>query len=231
MSEEKKNIHQRLLAIQTGVKKVKKDLEVQTSQNKSYKAASIEVIFDEVKPLEDEHGVYSYPTNREIIETKEAKTRSGGTMQVIFMKTTFRAVNVDDPKDFVETESFSRGMDTQDKAEGKAQTYGDKGAIKSLYKISTGDDPDAHSSHEHYADEKPKVNTDEAVKKLKTWVKEKAGDKAPEVEKSAMTNLGIEKWSDIEWGDNQSKKAVFDELKDEIEKIKTNQEAEGLLDD
>ena len=37
-------------------------------------------------------------------------------------------------------------LDSGDKGDGKAMTYGDKYALMKAYKISTGDDPDAQAS-------------------------------------------------------------------------------------
>ena len=42
--------------------------------------------------------------------------------------------------------TFGDGVDTQDKAPGKAMTYGDKYALLKAYKIVTGDDPDQNAS-------------------------------------------------------------------------------------
>ena len=53
---------------------------------------------------------------------------------------------MDDSNDYIETISYSDGIDTGDKAMGKAMTYGDKYALMKAYKISTGEDPDKESS-------------------------------------------------------------------------------------
>ena len=74
-------------------------------------------------------------------------------------------VNVDNPEEFIETTVFSEGIDTQDKGSGKAMTYGDKYALMKMYKISTGDDPDAVAS----PDPDAPTGTGEAPKPAKTW--------------------------------------------------------------
>ena len=57
----------------------------------------------------------------------------------------YRFVNVAEPTDCLETVSFGTGMDSGDKAPGKAMTYADKYALMKTYKISTGiaNDPDS----------------------------------------------------------------------------------------
>ena len=53
---------------------------------------------------------------------------------------TYRFINIDNPSEFIDIKSYGDGLDTGDKAPGKAMTYGDKYALMKAYKISTGDD-------------------------------------------------------------------------------------------
>ena len=153
-----KNIYQRMAAITDELQTVAKNLKVSTGKNNSYKAVSERDIIDAVKPLEAKHGVYSYPVNREILESHmlESETNYNGNISkktTFFtrIKTVYRFVNVDEPADYIETTTFAEGIDTQDKGSGKAMTYGDKYALMKAYKISTGDDPDQNASNDtHY---------------------------------------------------------------------------------
>lgn len=147
------NIYQRMAAITAELQTVAKNLDVQTGGGKSYRAVSERDIIDAVKPLEAKYGVYSYPVVRETVaaEILETETTYGEktTKKTTFytrIKTVYRFVNVDDPRDYIETDVFSVGLDSQDKGDGKAMTYGDKYALMKAYKISTGDDPDAEAS-------------------------------------------------------------------------------------
>ncbi len=162
------NIFQRMAAITSALQTVAKNLNVDTGGGKSYKAVSERDIIDAVKPLECEHGVYSYPAAREVLESQmlENETsytdKSGGTKttkKTTFftrIKTVYRFVNIDDPKDFIETVTFAEGIDAQDKGSGKGMTYADKYALMKAYKISTGDDPDQTGSEEnHYTQKLP----------------------------------------------------------------------------
>ncbi len=148
------NIYQRMAAITSELKAVEKDLTVQTTKTSSYKAVSERGILDAVKPLEEKYGVYSYPVSREVLESnliqnetiyedvKGNKTTTPKTSYMTRIKTVYRFVNIDDPKDFVETTTFAEGIDSQDKGSGKAMTYADKYALMKSYKISTGEDVD-----------------------------------------------------------------------------------------
>ena len=143
------NIYQKLAAITADLQTVAKNLTVAAGKT-SYKAVSERDIIDAVKPLEAKHGVYSYPVSRETLESErlESEGYDGKTKTTFFtrIKTIYRFVNVEDPQDFIETVSFSVGLDSGDKGDGKAMTYADKYCLMKAYKISTGDDPDQSAS-------------------------------------------------------------------------------------
>lgn len=150
-----KNIFQRMAAITAELQTVAKNLSVETGKGKSYKAVSERDVIDAVKPLEQKHGVYSYPASREVLEaqTLESESEYNGkvTKKTTFfsrIKTVYRFVNVDNPAEYIDTVTFAEGIDPQDKGSGKAMTYGDKYALMKAYKISTGDDPDQTASDE-----------------------------------------------------------------------------------
>lgn len=143
------NIYQRLSEITAEITAVAKNLSVGFGQSK-YKAVGEADVLASVKPIEKKHGVYSYPASREIVEQGiyEKESKTGDITKQLYMrvKTRYRFVNVDEPSDYVEMDVFSDGVDTMDKAPGKAMTYGDKYALLKAYKIITGDDPDQYAS-------------------------------------------------------------------------------------
>ena len=150
------NIYEKLSAITAEIGVVEKNLNVKVSSNSSYKAVSERDVLDAVKPIEQKYRVYSYPANRKIADrdvlTKE--TEYNGTItrtNTLFMRveTVYRFVNIDKPGEFIETTVYGDGLDTGDKASGKAMTYADKYALMKAYKLSTGDDPDKEASPEH----------------------------------------------------------------------------------
>lgn len=142
------NIFQRMQKITAEVSTVAKNLEVGFGSSK-YKAVSEADILRAVKPIEEKYGVYSYPYDREIVEsgTMEREGRNGKTIQLYLrVKTVYRFVCVDNPTSYLDIVSYGDGVDTQDKAPGKAMTYSDKYALMKAYKIQTGDDPDQYAS-------------------------------------------------------------------------------------
>ena len=62
------------------------------------------------------------------------------------VETVYRFVNTDKPDEYIDITTYGDGVDTQDKAPGKAMTYSDKYALLKAYKIMTGDDPDQNAS-------------------------------------------------------------------------------------
>lgn len=153
------NIFQKMSAVTNELQTVAKNLVVSTGKNNSYKAVSERDIIDAVKPLEIKHGIYSYPYDREIIESQtlesESEYQGKVTKKTTFfsrIKTTYRFVNCDKPDEYIDMVTFAEGIDAQDKGSGKAMTYADKYALMKAYKISTGDDPDQNASVEtHYS--------------------------------------------------------------------------------
>lgn len=146
------NIFQRMSNITSDLNSVAKNLKVGEGRN-SYKAVSEADVLAVVKPIEAKHGVYSYPVRREIIDSDvitTKKTYNGDTTESsrFFMRvhTVYRFVNVEKPDEFVDIDTYGDGIDSGDKAPGKAMTYGDKYALLKAYKIITGDDPDQQAS-------------------------------------------------------------------------------------
>lgn len=146
------NIYQKMAAITDELGVVAKNLSVSFGAS-SYKAVSERDVIDAVKPLETKYGVYSYPVSRKIVDssivTKESVVKGNPTKTNSFymrVEVVYRFVNIDNPAESIDVVSYGDGIDTGDKASGKAMTYADKYALMKAYKISTGDDPDKDAS-------------------------------------------------------------------------------------
>jgi hypothetical protein len=150
------NIYEKMALITAEIGVVEKNLEVPTGGKKSYKAVSERDVIDAIKPIEQKYRVYSYPVSRKIVDsdvlTKESEYEGKVTRTNTFfmrVETVYRFVNIDNPDEYVETTVYGDGIDTGDKATGKAMTYADKYALMKAYKLSTGDDPDKEASPEN----------------------------------------------------------------------------------
>lgn len=185
MNVNEMNIFEKMLNITNEIANVNKNLTVGEGKS-SYKAVGEADILKAVKELEFKYRVYSYPANREIMEsTMYTTTNNYGEKNNIFsrIKTTYRFVNIDKPDEYIETITFAEGIDTQDKGSGKAMTYSDKYALMKSYKIITGEDPDQNPSEVGY--------------KKKQAQTKAANNKITEVEAKSIYALMIRKGFDV----------------------------------
>ncbi|MEI3390193.1 MAG: ERF family protein [Clostridia bacterium] len=185
------NIYEKLLAITSEIKKVAKNLEVGVGQSQ-YKAVGEADVLTAVKELEEKYKVYSYPFSREIVDTAILQTEKEYNKKItrsnqIFMrlKTVYRFVNIEKPEEYIDVPTYGDGVDTQDKAPGKAMTYGDKYALMKAYKIITGDDPDQTGS----PDNMNIVN--------KNGTKKSTNNKVTDVEAKSIYALMVRKGIDV----------------------------------
>lgn len=145
------NIYEKMAEITAEINTVAKNLQVDTGKGKGYKAVSEADVLAAVKPIEKKHGVYSYPYEREIVDSGELVNQTQyGERKSLFLRvrTVYRFVNTEKPEEYLDIVTYGDGVDSQDKAPGKAMTYGDKYALLKAYKIQTGDDPDQNASGE-----------------------------------------------------------------------------------
>lgn len=173
------NIYKKMLSIQIEASRVSKNLKIAINSSQSYKAVSEVDVLEEIKPLEAKHGIYSYPIKHEIIQSGQFEVERNFknqitkiTYQFLRIKATYRFINVDNPEEFIEVEAYGDGIDTQDKATGKAITYADKYCLMKAYKISTGEDTDQTASVEQGGNLK-ELATTEQLKVITLLVKEK----------------------------------------------------------
>lgn len=146
------NIYEKLSKITQEITTVAKNLQVGEGRNR-YKAVGEADVLAAVKPVEAKYGVYSYPLSRRVIESGEMVSKSTYKDEVketkrlyLRVETVYRFVNIEKPEEYVDIMTYGDGVDTQDKAPGKAMTYSDKYALLKAYKIQTGDDPDQNAS-------------------------------------------------------------------------------------
>ena len=148
------NIYKKMSAITAELTAVAKNLNVGIGKA-AYKAVGEADVLAAVKPLEEKHGVYSYPYSRKIVEADLVTTTSEyqgkvteKTNRYLRIETVYRFVNIDNPEEYIDITTYGDGIDPQDKAVGKAMIYSDKYALLKAYKIITGEDPDQFKSEE-----------------------------------------------------------------------------------
>lgn len=123
-----KNIHQRLAEVMAKVTYIQKE----KKQGMRYTIVSHDAVTAKVRTPLLEAGIHYYPIR---CETQQIGNRTEARM-------TIRFVNIDDPTDYINVETFGYGLDDQDKGPGKAMSYAVKYALLKTLGLETGDDPD-----------------------------------------------------------------------------------------
>ena len=135
-------------AITAEIKRIPKNLTVGTGKNQ-YKAVAEGDILAVVKDAEKKYKVFSYPHSHKIVDSRTLVTKNDygeKESQFVRIEAVYRFVNMEDPKEFVDVNAFGDGVDSLDKAPGKATTYADKYALMKAYKVETGEDTDCGAS-------------------------------------------------------------------------------------
>lgn len=140
------NIFQKISEVMKAIEYLTKDDKVEFGTTK-YKAISEEKVTTAVRKELVKQGIVIIPIMQESTVTELIRTEKS-VNQRADVHTKYRIQNIDDVNDFIEVESNGSGVDTQDKAVGKAMTYAYKYMLLRTFAIPTGEDPDKISSAE-----------------------------------------------------------------------------------
>lgn len=151
----KMNLYEKIQAVSNEVKNVEKNMQIGKGPYSYKTVADLDIILV-VKEAETKFGLVSIPVKQDIIKSEVVKSiKDNGTEVISYVDTikmTLKIVDIENPVEFIEVESFGRGIDTAGKGFGKASTYARKYALLNAYKVATGEDPDK---------EKPQVLVEE----------------------------------------------------------------------
>lgn len=142
----KLNIYQKMDLVRVLIKNVSKNINLQYG-NGGYKAVAEADVVRAVNEAEHQARLVSYQDSIEIINNEHNR------LFWIRVKCNVKVVNIDNPSEFVIFTGLGDGLDSGDKACGKAITYATKYALLRGYKIPTGEDPDYFASPEPMATE------------------------------------------------------------------------------
>lgn len=140
------NIYQKISEVMKNIEYLTKDDKVEFGTTK-YKAISEEKVTTAVRKQLVEQGIVIIPIMQESVVTELIRTDKT-VNQRADVHTRYRIQNIDDVNDYIEVESNGSGVDTQDKAVGKAMTYAYKYMLLRTFAIPTGEDPDKISFDE-----------------------------------------------------------------------------------
>lgn len=153
-----KELLKKIQKVSDAIRNIEKDMTV-GSGSYSYKAVSDLNVVLRVKEEETKARIISIPIKQELINSevvrtsKKAKNSSEDIESILYVeniKMTLRIYDLDSDN-YLDVESFGKGIDSADKGFGKASTYARKYALLNAYKIATGEDPDADKSPKHEA--------------------------------------------------------------------------------
>lgn len=146
----KLNLFEKIQAVSNMIRNVEKDMTVGEGRN-AYKAVSDKAVTLAVKDAETNVRLLSMPIKQELVNSEVLRVvgeRGERLVYVDTIKMTVRFIDLDDTANFIDVETFGKGVDSGDKGFGKASTYARKYALLNAYKIATGEDPDAEKSTE-----------------------------------------------------------------------------------
>lgn len=145
------NIFQKINKVMADVRYLAKDdmVVTNTKTGAGYKAITEEKVTTAVREAMIRHGIVIVPIEQTHTRTDEVLQDYQGNQKVSRLATVdtkYRIQNIEDKDDYVIATSSGTGVDTQDKAVGKAMTYSYKYLLLRTFAIPTGEDTDKISS-------------------------------------------------------------------------------------
>jgi hypothetical protein len=192
MSEEKevkkevkvcKNIHEAINEVYNRVGYVQKKGKISMGKSGSYTVATEAEFIAAIRPELSDIGIYQHPLNVAVVSNERIesdKIWDGVVTKTyqhrVVIHSIYRFTHVSSGT-FVDVESFGEGMDTGDKSFNKAMTGANKYAIRQLFMIETGDDPDKYASDEN-GGVKGAIVTNEQAVEIDILMRKVGADKA-----------------------------------------------------
>ena len=192
------NIFQKINEVMKAIEYLTKDDKVEFGNTK-YKAISEEKVTTAVRKELVKQGIVIIPIMQESTVTELIRTDKS-VNQRADVHTRYRIQNIDDVNDFIEVESNGSGVDTQDKAVGKAMTYAYKYMLLRTFAIPTGEDPDKISSAETDYKIQSEINAEKVIDKTKVQALNKSIENAgikDEVVELILSQYGYSSTSEI----------------------------------
>lgn len=145
------NIFQKISKVMDDVKYLAKDdiVVTNTKTGAGYKAITEEKVTTAVREALIRHGIVIIPIEQTHTRSDEVLQDYQGNQKVSRLATVdvkYRIQNIEDKEDYIIATSSGTGVDTQDKAVGKAMTYSYKYLLLRTFAIPTGEDTDKISS-------------------------------------------------------------------------------------
>ncbi len=157
------NLHQKINKIMADVPYIQKTY----LQGANYSSVKHDDVTKKLRPALVKYGVVmttdvlEYTSEIKTIRTQKGNNTYEKLHFVIFATIKVAFIDMDNPRDRFEVTSIGQGIDAQDKAIGKAISYGVKYALLKTFAFETGDDP-----------ENDNIDYDQDVQEKKTTINE-----------------------------------------------------------
>jgi hypothetical protein len=209
-TEKSLNIYQRLIEVMKEVRYIEKE---QKTVNKQYRFVSHDAVTSATSQAFINNGVYAKPRiiKHEInmVNIKRSDKYKGTSYEensfICNVEVEYEFINIDNPEDKItQINGLGQGIDTQDKACGKAISYACKYALLKALGIETGDDPERDTDYDLSNNQKAANAADEDMKETLSKKNEEdfAGLKAI-IESCG----GLEELKEV-WSDKENNKII-----------------------
>jgi len=178
------NIWQRQNAVMAKIGPVKPDGQVTINGKKAYDYISHDAVTAAAKPLFVEFGIGVCPT---VINHTINGNRTELTVRTRF-------INIDTPDDFTEVETLGYGVDSSDKAPGKALSYAIKGAYQKFLMMNSADDAGGEQIEHTPADDRVPSEDKKRAYEAAANTYKAALDGAPDIKELRALKKSNEEW-------------------------------------
>jgi len=182
-------LYQKMHAVMVDSEALDKSMTVGFGTN-AYKAISEASVLNLIKPLLKKHGLIIFPVSVQINEIKDVYNNAKGetTRLMSQIVATYKIVDIETGEHEL-LATVGNGCDTQDKASGKALTYGYKALLQKTFCLFSGEDTD--NTHSETMDKQNTLSKKETVDTNKLIVlANKKGFGVAAVEKSLVKEFG-----------------------------------------
>ncbi len=161
-SEKVGQIAKAIVAVMKEVKGIEKSMTVGTG-NSSYKGVSDKDVKKEVGAAMEKHGLSLLPTeitpDLRIERWEETGQYGAKQKQQVFASVETKYILLHESGEWIEVAGYGHGVDSQDKAAGKATTYALKYAMLYSFMVPTGKIDDAETVHSDNYEAPPKTSS------------------------------------------------------------------------
>ena len=148
------SLYKKMYDVMCDTEAIEKTLEVGYGKN-AYKAVSESAVLNMVKPLLKKHGLIIFPVEIDAMNREDRFLTKDGEASRLLTQVDAKYKIVDiETGEFEILATVGNGVDTQDKASGKAMTYGYKNMLQKTFMLFSGEDTD-----NQHSDEITKANT------------------------------------------------------------------------